>query len=199
MTEKRKKNPTEPFEEELQETEENEQEQIEDNAKPRRNRRRGAKQRKTEAGEVVVPKYLWVKYGNAQPVEVSTAGCNNVSKLIKAVKEEMKPDLDSFSLSRITLHTSEDAAALEPDHEVVKLASGPAGLSAKTPLIVKTIPAGKITLTWNTSDIKPLNYEPQNPLFELDTNYLVGAGLPATSKLVLYCRSQFHEQFKFLQ
>ncbi|KAI3655796.1 hypothetical protein MP638_004271, partial [Amoeboaphelidium occidentale] len=105
MTEKRKKNPTEPFEEELQETEENEQEQIEYNAKPRRNRRRRAKQRKTEAGEVVVPKYLWVKYGNAQPVEVWTAGCNNVSKFIKAVKKEMPNTLGSFDANQITLHT----------------------------------------------------------------------------------------------
>ncbi|KAI3655258.1 hypothetical protein MP638_003681, partial [Amoeboaphelidium occidentale] len=65
------------------------------------------------AGEVVgpaaVPEELWVKYENAQPVEVSTAGCNNVSKFIKAVKKEMQlPDPPQ----NITLHTSEDAAAV---------------------------------------------------------------------------------------
>ncbi|KAI3655278.1 hypothetical protein MP638_002711, partial [Amoeboaphelidium occidentale] len=141
MTGKRKKNPTEPFEEELQETEENEQEQIEYNAKPRRNRRRRAKQRKTEAGEVVVPKYLWVKYGESRSVPVATEGCNFAALFIDAVKAKMPNTLGSFDANQITLHTSEDAAALEPDHEVVKLASGPAGLSAKTPLIVKTIPA----------------------------------------------------------
>ncbi|KAI3655568.1 hypothetical protein MP638_002633, partial [Amoeboaphelidium occidentale] len=52
---------------------------------------------------------------------------------------------------------------------------------------------------WNTSDIKPLNYEPQNPLFELDTNYLAGAGLFESRKIILYCRPQFHAQFKFLR
>ncbi|KAI3656215.1 hypothetical protein MP638_006870, partial [Amoeboaphelidium occidentale] len=203
MTEKRKKNPTEPFEEELQETEENEQEQIEDNAKPRRNPRRGAKQRKTEAGKVVVPKYLWVKYGNAQPVEVSTAGCNNVSKLIKAVKKEMKPDLDSFSPSRITLHTSEDAAAVRSGlslaQAIVDAGTGqPSGISDENPLIVKTIqPQGgtaamqiQVTIAKLSIDLGFASNLPSvvGSFFQVDGLYYAGLSKENESKKRLYGR-----------
>jgi hypothetical protein len=44
-----------------------------------------------------------------------------------------------------------------------------------------------------------LVYLKENPLFYLDAEYLANSGLNAQGNLVLYCRPQFHEQFKFLQ
>ncbi|KAI3657466.1 hypothetical protein MP638_002729 [Amoeboaphelidium occidentale] len=54
-------------------------------------------------------------------------------------------------------------------------------------------------LEWQSSELEALEFEPGNPLFELDANYLAGAGLPVSNKLVLYCRPLFHEQFEFLR
>jgi hypothetical protein len=77
-----------------------------------------------------------VKYGESNPVPIATERCDFVALFIDAIKKEMQlPEPPQ----NITLHVSEDSDALGPDHEVVQLASGPAGLSAKTPLIVKTI------------------------------------------------------------
>jgi hypothetical protein len=82
-----------------------------------------------------------VKYDKAAVTRIPTVGCDFVALFIGAIKQKMPNTLGSFDPQNITLHIAEDADALEPDHEVVQLASGPAGLSAKTPLIVKTIQA----------------------------------------------------------
>jgi hypothetical protein len=51
---------------------------------------------------------------------------------------------------------------------------------------------------WSVSKLTALEYNPESPLFTLDTEYLADSGL-AQRKLVLYCRPTFHDQFKFLQ
>jgi hypothetical protein len=86
-----------------------------------------------------VPAELFVKYGNAQPVEVSTARCNNVSKFIKAVMKEMPNTLGSFDPQNITLHIAEDADALNP-MLLLRDAVAKHGIRSDTVLIVKTIP-----------------------------------------------------------
>jgi DNA polymerase III delta prime subunit len=52
---------------------------------------------------------------------------------------------------------------------------------------------------WTTTSIVALKYDPSSALFELDSAYLADSGLPASQKLVLYCRPTFHQQFNFLQ
>ena len=51
---------------------------------------------------------------------------------------------------------------------------------------------------WEVSTLAQLSYDPSSTLFQLDSNYLAKTGL-ATQKLVLYCRTTFHDQFKFLR
>ncbi|KAJ3229431.1 hypothetical protein HDU78_009058, partial [Chytriomyces hyalinus] len=46
--------------------------------------------------------------------------------------------------------------------------------------------------------VKPHTYSNTEPLFELDSDYLAESGLGRTN-LVLFCRTLFHEQFKFLR
>jgi KaiC/GvpD/RAD55 family RecA-like ATPase len=55
------------------------------------------------------------------------------------------------------------------------------------------------TISWQTSElVPPLSYNDTSTLFKLDTIYLTGSGLD-TTKLLMYCRSQFHGLFTFLQ
>ncbi|EGF76398.1 hypothetical protein BATDEDRAFT_92756 [Batrachochytrium dendrobatidis JAM81] len=73
---------------------------------------------------------------------VSTAGCLNISDLAKAIKQELSPKLNSYSSAQLTLHKTSDDTALEPDLPLASIST--AGLSAKLPLIVKTLePAPK--------------------------------------------------------
>ncbi|KAJ1569032.1 hypothetical protein HK096_004456, partial [Nowakowskiella sp. JEL0078] len=65
-------------------------------------------------------------------------------------------------------------------------------------VILQLAPA--IDIQWENATLlrKIHSYDPNNPLFELDTDYLANSGLPS-SKLILYCRDTFHAQFKFLR
>jgi DNA replication protein DnaC len=51
---------------------------------------------------------------------------------------------------------------------------------------------------WKQTKIKALTYDPNSTFFELDSDYLADSGLPS-DKLILYCRSTFHDQFTFLR
>jgi DNA polymerase III delta prime subunit len=52
---------------------------------------------------------------------------------------------------------------------------------------------------WTTTPVVALKYDYSSIVFELDLAYLADSGLPASQKLVLYCRPTFHQQFNFLQ
>ncbi|KAJ3196378.1 hypothetical protein HDU82_001806 [Entophlyctis luteolus] len=54
------------------------------------------------------------------------------------------------------------------------------------------------SIVWRPGTVNCHAYDIAEPLFELDSDYLTESGLPAT-KLVLYCRSIFHDQFKFIK
>ncbi|KAJ3347335.1 hypothetical protein HDU83_002191 [Entophlyctis luteolus] len=54
------------------------------------------------------------------------------------------------------------------------------------------------SIVWKPGTVNCHAYDIAEPLFELDSDYLTESGLPAT-KLVLYCRSTFHDQFKFIK
>jgi DNA polymerase III delta prime subunit len=153
-----------------------------------------------------VPKKLWVKFENREADEVTTVGCNDVDDFKKAIikrlkLEESPGELDVFI--DVSGTPARPGLSLK-DAFYDSQSKSWFGISDENPLIAKAFPregtkAAKRTFTWNTTDLKPLKYEPQNPLFELDTDYLAGAGLPVSNKLVLYCRPQFHKQFEFLQ
>jgi hypothetical protein len=81
-----------------------------------------------------VPKYLWVKYGEGDSVAIATKDCDFVSLFIKAIKKEMQL---SPPPQNITLHISTNTVALDPGDELSTLASEPAGLTSKNPLIIK--------------------------------------------------------------
>eukprot|EP00842_Homolaphlyctis_polyrhiza_P000765 jgi/Hompol1/168/HPOL_003018-RA len=78
---------------------------------------------------------LWIKHNGGQVIQVPTAGCDNVSDLVKAVKKELPIKLTAFDSNELTLHQAMDATALEPDLPISSISA--AGLSAKSPLIVK--------------------------------------------------------------
>ena len=74
------------------------------------------------------------------------------------------------------------------------------GATEEEALIVAVPPSHKKQKTnWTSSTkVARLTYVPSSPLFQLDSEYLADTGMPS-SKLVLYCRPAFHQQFEFLQ
>ncbi|KAI3655887.1 hypothetical protein MP638_006821 [Amoeboaphelidium occidentale] len=153
-----------------------------------------------------VPKKLWLKYESDKVTTVPTFGCKDVDDFKKAIISEikLKESAGAFDVFIDVSGTPARPGHFLKDSFYDSQSKSWFGISDENPLIAKAIPregiqATKLTFTWNTTDIQPLKYEPQNPLFELDTNYLAGAGLPVSNKLVLYCRPQFHKQFEFLQ
>ena len=57
---------------------------------------------------------IWVKVkGGQRPLNLSTAGLEDVSDLIKMVKDEAKPLLDNVPLVQLQLYQSEETTAEE--------------------------------------------------------------------------------------
>jgi hypothetical protein len=79
--------------------------------------------------------HLWIKHNGNLPVKVSTSGCTDISDFVKEIKKELSPKLNSYSRDQITIHKTLTDAALEPDLLLSNVST--AGLSAKSPLIVK--------------------------------------------------------------
>jgi len=90
-------------------------------------------------------KTFYVKYLNNNPVEVYThfpppayygpTPLSTVSQLIAAYKAAVSPDLDSVSMQKLTLHTSEtDETALKPGQTLASLENGK---TDDDPLIIK--------------------------------------------------------------
>jgi len=74
--------------------------------------------------------HLWVKVkGGARAIEINAAGIRHVDALLKAVKEEVKPDLNAISLQNLQLFQSKEAndggsEALRSDLRVAEIAGG---------------------------------------------------------------------------
>ena len=68
---------------------------------------------------------------------VSTAGCLNISDLAKAIKQKFPNQFSAVDSNQISIHQSLQDAPLEPDLPLASIST--AGLSAKLPLIVKTL------------------------------------------------------------
>ena len=62
---------------------------------------------------------VWIKYDGGQIIEVSTAGCDDISDLTEAIKLKL-PFPDYYS-SRITLHPSWTAPAFPPNLSIADL------------------------------------------------------------------------------
>ncbi|KAJ8328240.1 hypothetical protein O5D80_003602 [Batrachochytrium dendrobatidis] len=73
---------------------------------------------------------LWVKLGSYNAVEVSTEGCRNVDKFLKACKRELSHKLGAYDSAQLSLSTTAGGPALEPD------AALPAQNTAKAPLFI---------------------------------------------------------------
>ena len=61
----------------------------------------------------IIPKG-WVKFNGNPAIRVTTKDCDYITDFIKNIKLELTPDLDSVSLSRITVHSQEESKALSP-------------------------------------------------------------------------------------
>ena len=93
---------------------------------------------------------VWVKYGIGRPVEVSVSPECDVSDLIKVIKGELSPKLDSVSLDEIYLHGpeegrkegegtgSEGETAYEPDVLVASILQAGVGQTARKPILIRT-------------------------------------------------------------
>ncbi|KAK5668186.1 hypothetical protein QVD99_005223 [Batrachochytrium dendrobatidis] len=68
---------------------------------------------------------------------VSTAGCLNISDLAEAIKQKLPNQFSAIDSNQISIHQSLQDAPLEPDLPLASIST--AGLSAKLPLIVKTL------------------------------------------------------------
>ena len=94
---------------------------------------------------------VWLKYGIGRPVEVSVpAGCN-VNGLIKVIKGELSPKLDSVSLDEIYLHGPEldrqeggehKGSDFEPDVLVSNILETKVGTCARNPILIRTTAQG---------------------------------------------------------
>jgi hypothetical protein len=98
---------------------------------------------------------LWVKHNGGQATQVSTRGCLNISDFAKAIKKELPKQLSAFDSNQLTLHKSLTDAALEPDFPIASISD--AGLSAKSPLLVKT--QESITTTQKTIFVQDIDAE----------------------------------------
>jgi len=98
---------------------------------------------------------LWVKHNGSQAIKVSTAGCKDISDFAKAIKKELPQQLSAFDSNQLTLHKTLTDAALEPDIPIVSISD--AGLSAKSPLFVKT--QESITATQKTIFVQDIDEE----------------------------------------
>ena len=61
----------------------------------------------------IIPKG-WVKFNGNPATKVTATDCTDITDFIKNIKQELAPDLDSVSSSRVTLHTSETSTPLSP-------------------------------------------------------------------------------------
>lgn len=83
---------------------------------------------------------LWVLLKNNdsavvnKPTQVSTKDCENVDDFIEAVKKKLSNKLGQVDSDNITLHTTEDGPALEPDDTL------PAQNTKKTALFITVSP-----------------------------------------------------------
>ncbi len=66
---------------------------------------------------------LWVKFGENRATNVSIKGCKNVDDFIKAVKKELTPLLDAFSIADITLSATEGGDSLRTGLKLNELTS----------------------------------------------------------------------------
>jgi hypothetical protein len=67
----------------------------------------------------IIPKG-WVKFNGNPATKVITKDCTDITDFIKNIKQELAPDLDSVSSSRVTLHTSETSTPLSPGVSIAK-------------------------------------------------------------------------------
>jgi hypothetical protein len=83
------------------------------------------------------PRKLWVllkscdPYVVNHPIKVSTDGCEDVDDFIGAIKNTLPKQLAEVDPNLITLHTTDDSPALEPDDPL------PSQNTKKTALVVK--------------------------------------------------------------
>ena len=59
-------------------------------------------------------KNLWVKFQPNNAVEVMTDNCTNVYQLIKEVKKELSPLLDSYAPAQLSLSLTDGGEGLRP-------------------------------------------------------------------------------------
>ena len=94
---------------------------------------------------------VWVKYGTGHAVKVSVSPECDVSDLIEAIKGKLSPDLDEFSLGRISLHGPEEGrkeggehkdSDFEPDVLVSNILETKVGTCARNPILIRTTAQG---------------------------------------------------------
>ncbi|KAJ3089623.1 hypothetical protein HK102_005906 [Quaeritorhiza haematococci] len=147
------------------------------------------------------PANLWISY-RYKPVEVPTNECWDVDDLLKAI---MAKSSCAYPLGLpedhgpLCLHyhpsIAEDTDSLPSDLSLAQLCQQPGFVNSfQYPLLIRIG-----TAEWSVVTAPPAQtYTPELVVFELPMSYLEHTGLPAR-RLVLYCRSQFHQQFKFLE
>ncbi|OAJ39744.1 hypothetical protein BDEG_23570 [Batrachochytrium dendrobatidis JEL423] len=81
---------------------------------------------------------LWVKLGSYNAVEVSTEGCRNVDKFLKACKRELPRLLDAYDSAQLSLSTTAGGPALRPGLLLSDILSQPGYVenTAKAPLFI---------------------------------------------------------------
>jgi hypothetical protein len=81
---------------------------------------------------------VWVKHNGSQAIQVSTAGCEDISDLVKAIKNELPKQLAAFDSSQLTVHKSLTDAPLRPGLAMEELSQFVDPNTKESPLFVKT-------------------------------------------------------------
>jgi hypothetical protein len=113
------------------------------------------------------PEPLFVQY-DAEPIQVDYTGCRNIADLIKKAQKRFSPQLDSFSLAKLTLHRY-TGNKLRPGLKITELLKQDGfENSDSTPLLIKyadaLLPAINKPKTSHHSEERKKRWEELNPI-----------------------------------
>jgi hypothetical protein len=82
------------------------------------------------------PGPLFVQYLDTEPIKVDITGCKDIADLIKKAQKEFSPELDSFPLNKLTLH-SYTGTKLRPGLQISELLKPPFQNDDNNPLLIR--------------------------------------------------------------
>jgi len=108
-----------------------------------------------------------MQYLYTEPIKVDPVGCKDIADLIKKAQKEFSPQLDSFSLNKLTLHLY-SGTKLRPGLKIAELVKPPFQNDDNSPLLIRyadaLLPLTKKTKTFHPSEERRKRWEELNAI-----------------------------------